>query len=585
MSDVKSLVSICLALVVRASQSRDSFSNVAIQFPAAFYARRGVSELVDRLASLGDRIEAGAPTLPNQILIRLQDLLKSLETVFDDLDKSDENTDFVNLSIVRIDFHKKALIIALDLVNLSIRDHAIKARINEDVQGIALDTSRILLNAAKLQASIAAIQCDTEAHPNVPEKTVSIKRFIQSAVTYLHIQRDEIGLPSPDNAASPSGASSTQTAVSISGGGSMEATHLYDTPGISDQVTVSFGSNSEDKTDGLTIIDQQNGSKRILRFDQGHEEGLDLRVPSSFFGNWTRCSPDGTVVFRGDEETFSVYSMTKRLRLGGGDCGCMVHFTQSRRHKLWQGESVFSADSRKIALAFSTVVADNTTHEVSWKARIWRISHDRGRLEELSKIKGNLVGFRQQHSLLTFSPDGTRIAAVCCKRQVGKEKVIEPTLGFAVWDVASGAMLHVVLAPLEITEPLRLRGKMMQQFEWGGKWVLAVWFEQTDRLVIWDINGSKIIFDRNLHFLAGPGKEPVQVAVGVRGSDVLVSRASMGCVQVWNATHSQMLGVVQDADWVYDQPLLSPDGKYLVARSERKDTSAGWSGRVWKLVV
>ncbi|KAK4231131.1 hypothetical protein QBC38DRAFT_466902 [Podospora fimiseda] len=582
-SDTRALVSVCLALIVRGSQSGDHFNNVAIQFPAAFYARRGVSELVDRLTSLGARIEAGAPTLPSQIQIRLLDLLKSLEGVFDDLDKSDENTNYLSLSIVRIDFHKKALIIALDLVNLSIRIHAIKAGYNSDTQGIGLDTGHILLTAAKLQASIAAIQCDTETHPNVTEKTVSIKRFIQSAVTYLHIQRDEIGLPSPDDASSASGVSSSQTNVSFSGGANLEATHLYDTPGLSDQVIVSFDTNVQDKNNSITIVDQQNGNKRIIRYDQGHEEGTDLRVPSSFFGNWTRCSPDGTVIFRGDEETFSVYSITRRLRLGGGDCGCMVHFTQSRRHKLWQGESVFSADSRKMALAFSTVVTDNATHEVSWKARIWRISHDRGKLEELSKIKGNLPGNRQQQSLLTFSPDGTRIAAVCCKRQIGNEKIIEPTIGFAVWDVSSGALLHVVVAPLEITEALRLRGKVMHQFEWGGRWVLAVWFEQTDRLVIWDINASKIIFDRNLYFLSRTGKGPVQVGVGVRGSDVIVVRTVMGCVQVWNATHSQMLGVVQDADWVYDQPSISPDGKFLLARAERKDKSLGWSGRVWKL--
>ena len=118
MSDASSVVSTCLALVSRVTKARDNFTNFAIQFPSALYARRGLSELVERLAGLGDRIEAGAPTLPNQILLRLLDLLQSVDGVCDELEKADENTDFVNFSIVRVNFHKKALEIALDLVNL-----------------------------------------------------------------------------------------------------------------------------------------------------------------------------------------------------------------------------------------------------------------------------------------------------------------------------------------------------------------------------------------------------------------------------------------------------------------------------------
>ncbi|KAK4167222.1 hypothetical protein QBC43DRAFT_312364 [Cladorrhinum sp. PSN259] len=366
----------------------------------------------------------------------------------------------------------------------------------------------------------------------------------------------------------------------------MEAAYLYDTPRLPDDNphSISFDMKSEDKDNSLTVIAQQ---KRIVRYDQARKEGQDVIVPSSCFGIWTRTSPDGTLVFRGDEETFSLYSVTKKIRLGSGDCGCIVHFKQSHRHKLWKGDSVFSPDSKKMALAFSTITDDDKPHEAFWKARIWRISADKGRLEDISKIKGHLVGPGQQMARLAFSPDGTRIVAVSCKLHIEgqQEQAPGPSMAFCVWDVATGATLHICMAPLEIGETLRLKGKVIHPFEWNSRWVLAVWFKETSRFIIWDILRSKIVFDRNLRFLIGPGKEDAQVGFALKGSDVLVVRATMGCLQVWNAMHCQMLGVVQDTDWMYDQPFLSPDGKYLVARSERKDKSGDTVGRVWKLVL
>lgn len=88
MSDLNPVVAATASLLPRVAKSRDNFDNFAIEFPAALYARRDFTELVDNPDHLADRIEAGAPTLPDHIHLSMQDLPQSVAGVCDDLPSS-----------------------------------------------------------------------------------------------------------------------------------------------------------------------------------------------------------------------------------------------------------------------------------------------------------------------------------------------------------------------------------------------------------------------------------------------------------------------------------------------------------------
>lgn len=49
---------------------------------------------------------------------------------------------------------------------------------------------------------------------------------------------------------------------------------------------------------------------------------------------------------------------------------------------------MFSPDSKRIGLAFSTVVESTRAHDRFWKVRLLGVSHDRAKLEEVGKVKG-----------------------------------------------------------------------------------------------------------------------------------------------------------------------------------------------------
>ena len=463
----------------------------------------------------------------------------------------------------------------------SVRVDAIHAGINHDLRAIDIDATYVLQNVAKLQASIGAIHEQRTFPHSTRETTLRVQRFLEIAAACVQSQRDEIKSKSTGTGM----INKYYNAVPAS----MQAKYICDVPAVSEDATITIAPSPEGKGSCVMVVDQAKGNKRILRFDENHKQGLDLKAPPHWFGGWTRCSPDGTLVLRCDDETFSIFSLTKRLRLGGGDCGCMIHIKHRHRHKLWKGDSVFSPDSKRIGLAFSSAVDSTRAHDRFWKVRVLGVSHDRTKLEEVGNVKGHLLLPGQQMARLAFSPDGSRLATVSWKLQAENEKVPGPATAFAVWDIASGACLNVVQAPLEMTETLYLKPRAIRILEWNGRWVLSAWLGRTGRLVIWDINAAKIILDRNLHFLPGLAKDNAQVGVAARGTDIIIGRAVMGSIQVWNAMRGQMLCVAQDADRMHHQPFLSPDGRYLVGRSEEKgnNTKTGMTStcRVWQLLV
>ncbi|KAK4193228.1 hypothetical protein QBC35DRAFT_99735 [Podospora australis] len=247
------------------------------------------------------------------------------------------------------------------------------------LEGLSEDARVVLTTAARLFEETSQLQADlnNDQHPKWQLYSSPVghhlKNYLESTARYLQTQQDEASKRLPEG----------EHDQDLDNMGVLTLIDPIAEIGVPyPNPTSTFVKCPGRDSDGLMVINQTQKTISFLNITTGKTE--DMEAPIEYFGNkWTRCSPDGTLIFAGDEVRFSVFSLTTRTRLGGGGCGYLAHsfslpFVMGSSLREQKSEEMFSSDSRKVAAAFSISLPSDRTQ---WTIRVWKVQkHAKGGL-------------------------------------------------------------------------------------------------------------------------------------------------------------------------------------------------------------